>query len=128
MCTTKQFLCRFEKQICCYISTTGPDLAELILKLISVRNRIFFQINGLPYPIRHYFPTHLEIEGNCVNRDIRGSGVILQGSGQEGLWEEETGNPENHGFPLIDPHLNEVHPLDQVLNPGCQRFQRGVGL
>jgi len=48
--------------------------------------------------------------------------IILQSRGQEGLGEEEPGDPEDGGRAAFDPICEEVNAVIQVLDP------RGEGL
>ena len=44
-------------------------------------------------------------------------GVVLQGSGEEGLREVEARNPEHLGYAVRRPVLHELHSEAQVLHP-----------
>ena len=42
----------------------------------------------------------------------------------EALREEEGGDPEGHGRPVLHPAANELDTIDQVLDPGSERLER----
>ena len=55
------------------------------------------------------------IDGDCVL-----SCVVLQSASEEGLREEETGDPVGSWHTHIDPGGDEVHPFCQVVDPRRQ--------
>lgn len=72
--------------------------------------------------------SYLEVKSNGVDGDDGTTGVVLQGSSQEGLREEETRDPEDAGDTFVDPRLNKLHPLHQIGHPGGQWLQGWVCL
>lgn len=63
---------------------------------------------------------NLKAETDGVNGEDRATGVVLQRSRQEGLWEEEATDPEHRRNPARDPVLQEADALQQVRYPGGQ--------
>ena len=75
-----------------------------------------------------FWSTHLEIKGDDINGYDSLPGVVLQCAGEEGLGEEKTRDPEHGGNALVNPALDELHPLHQVKDPRSQRLQGWVRL
>lgn len=78
--------------------------------------------------LAHTWHWYLEIKADNINRDDGLPGIVLQSSREEGLREEEAGYPEDRRYTLINPCLDELHPLHQVQHPGCQGLEGGVCL
>lgn len=73
-------------------------------------------------------PTHLKVQSDGVDGVLGAPGVILEGSSEESLREEEAADPVDGWNAVRDPSLHEVNPLKQVRHPGGQRLQGRVGL
>lgn len=69
-----------------------------------------------------------KVKADDVNGDDSSSGIVLQCSSEEGLWEKEARDPEDGRNSIVDPLLYKLHSLHQVQHPCSQRLQRGVGL
>mmetsp|Transcript_36233 Transcript_36233/g.69475 ORF Transcript_36233/g.69475 Transcript_36233/m.69475 type:complete len:429 (-) Transcript_36233:349-1635(-) len=67
---------------------------------------------------------HLEVEVHFVDFNLELAGVVLLGCSEEGLCEKEAGEPEHHGGTLVDPFLEKVHPLAQLLDVASQGLER----
>ena len=61
--------------------------------------------------------TDLEVVAELVDRDLVLTGVILQRTREEGLGEEETGDPESGWGSRLDPLNQEGDPLVQIVDP-----------
>lgn len=71
---------------------------------------------------------YLKVKSDDVNGDDGLPGIVLQSSCEESLREEEPRDPEHRWDALVDPALDELHPLHQVQHPCCQGLQGGVSL
>lgn len=60
------------------------------------------------------FLSDLKLKSDCVDGDDRATSVVLEGSGEKGLGEEEAANPEDSWNTIGDPVLQETDPLKQV--------------
>lgn len=68
------------------------------------------------------FPYHLKIKTQQVNGNVVFPGVVLHGTSEEGLGEEETRNPENVGCPCVVPLLsNRNRKLNSFIQKGLNR-------
>ena len=65
----------------------------------------------------------MELEVESVDGNFVLPCVVLQGSSEERLGEEETRDPETGWSPVVYPFLHELQPLNKVINPASQRFQ-----
>lgn len=70
----------------------------------------------------------LKVQSNCVDGVAGATGVILEGSSEKSLGEEEAANPEDRWNATRDPSLQKIDPLKQVRHPRGQRLKRRVGL
>jgi hypothetical protein len=61
---------------------------------------------------------YLIVKGKLINGYNMLSGIVLHGSGKEGLWEEETRDPVSWWHAICNPLLNEVNSVIEVSNPG----------
>lgn len=60
---------------------------------------------------------------NSIDRDFVLSGIVLHGSSQETVCEEELVDPVHFGDAVIDPGLEEIQAVFQVLDVTSQRLQ-----
>jgi len=51
----------------------------------------------------------------------------LEGSSLETLREEEAGNPVRHGHAFLNPSTHEDNTLKEIIEPGGEGLQRGIG-
>jgi len=78
--------------------------------------RFFFDF-CVSHLIHNFYLKIDSIDGNYIL-----SGVVLKGSSDEGLREEETRDPEDIRCASIDPLLQELYPISEILSPRPQRF------
>jgi hypothetical protein len=62
-------------------------------------------------------------KGKSINSDDVLSGIVLKCTGQESLWEEESGNPENFRCTMVDPVRKESNTVIAILNPRGKRLK-----
>jgi len=67
---------------------------------------------------------YLEVILQLVNGDLVFTGIVLQGTCEEGLREEEARDPECGRRTLLDPLSEEVDPLIEIIDPGGKRLER----
>ena len=72
--------------------------------------------------------TNLEGERDGVDGDDLAAREVLQRACEEGLWEEEAGDPVDSRHALLDPVVDELHALHEVEHPGSQWLERRVRL
>jgi hypothetical protein len=58
-----------------------------------------------------------------IDSDNVFSGIVLHGTCEERLWEEETRDPISWWLTLINPFHNEIDSVVQVSDPGRERGQ-----
>jgi len=66
-------------------------------------------------------------ESELINFKAISTGMHLEGSSLETLREEEAGNPVAHGHAFLNPSAHEDDTLEEIIEPGAERLQRGVG-
>ena len=71
---------------------------------------------------------NIEGEGELINGDIVLSRVVLEGSCEEGLREEESRHPEDSRRAMLDPISQEEDTIVKILDPRGERFQREEAL
>lgn len=69
------------------------------------------------------FVVDFELEGELVNGDLALSGVVLERAREEGLREEEPGDPEGRWSTLVDPTGQEINTVVKVEDPRGERLQ-----
>lgn len=69
-----------------------------------------------------------EVHIHGIDRDLHLSGVVLQGAGQEAVSEVELVDPEVLRDLCVNPSLEELETLLQVLDEATERLQRWVAL
>lgn len=101
-----------------HVSVIIP-LATLQVETVRVAATRWFLLDILNFPII------LEFEAKCnlIDCDCVTSGVVLQVSGEEGLREEETGNPKDDWRAAGDPTIKEINSLIAIFNPRGQWFK-----
>lgn len=70
---------------------------------------------------------HGEGEGELIDRDLVLSGVSLQGTSHETLWEEQARDPEALWRAVLQPIVNELDTLNQIGVPWSKWLQGWVG-
>ena len=63
------------------------------------------------------FIIDLGLKVQFINGNDMLSSVVLQNTCEEGLWEEESTDPEHSWSTSFDPFLQESYSVIQVLNP-----------
>jgi len=66
---------------------------------------------------------HLEVKGKLIDSDLVLASEVLQRACEEGLWEEESRDPEGVWSSAVDPLGQEVDSLVQIIDPRGQWFQ-----
>jgi hypothetical protein len=72
--------------------------------------------------------TYLKAKADGVDGNNELSSEVLKGTREKCLREEETANPEDGRYTMVNPSLNEFHPLYQISDPRGQRFQTWICL
>lgn len=67
-----------------------------------------------------------ETIGNSVDGDLLGTSVVLESTCEEGLREEESGDPVGLGVAVLVPGFNHLETLDQITDPGAKRLHRRI--
>ena len=70
--------------------------------------------------------TYLKLEAALVDGYGVLSGVVLHGAGEEGLREEEAREPEDGGFAVVVPVLQELEPGQEICDVATQRLEARV--
>ena len=70
---------------------------------------------------------HVGSESDLVNFQAVSTGMHLKGSGLETLREEEARNPVGHGHAFLNPSAHEDDAFKEIIEPGGERLQGGVG-
>ena len=70
--------------------------------------------------------TNLKIESEQVNGDFVFPGIVLHRPGEEGLREEEPGQPEHVGLLAVIPLLQKLQPWEKVNDVAAQGFEARV--
>lgn len=65
----------------------------------------------------------LKFEAELINSEDILSGIILLGSGKEGLGEEQSGQPECSWHSISNPFVYEVNTIIYVLDPRTKWLQ-----
>lgn len=84
--------------------------------------RLLFEV------LRLFVIQELETERNLVDSDRVGPCIVLQVACEEGLWEEEPGDPVDDGRAAGDPVVEEVDPGIAVDDPGGEWLEREEAL
>jgi len=81
-------------------------------------NTVFWRSNACS--VFRYVMHHIEIERECVDSNGVLSGVVLHGSGQETMGEEEFVDPVDSWNAFLDPLVKELKPFLQVNDVGAK--------
>lgn len=73
--------------------------------------RLFFDI------MVSHVVQNLYLEVNSIDSNYVLSRIVLQSAGNKGLREEESRNPEDTWRSSVNPLLEELDPISQVLSP-----------
>mmetsp|Transcript_25260 Transcript_25260/g.30582 ORF Transcript_25260/g.30582 Transcript_25260/m.30582 type:complete len:205 (-) Transcript_25260:4251-4865(-) len=116
------------------VQLLGPGLPNLVSVVVpsralheqtpnvaSIRRRLLGRLN-------HHVVHDVEVPRHGVDRELEFTGVVLHGTSQESLREEESGEPEHRGWPTVDPVVDKLRPLEEIHHPCGQRLHGRVCL
>jgi len=70
----------------------------------------------------------LEVEFNFINSNDVSTSIVLLGTGEETLSEEEAGDPVTRRCTVVNPVLHEAKAINKVTHPGSEWLQRRISL
>lgn len=90
--------------------------ATLEIETVDVATRLGL---GFDILVRH-LAHHNMVKTDLIDSDRVLSGVVLLSSSKEGLWEEESGDPEDIWSSVVEPVDQEIDSIIAVLDPGSE--------